>query len=151
MKSTIFALTAGLSLALASAPSMASHNSEESLLQRIAAVGSLNILTADEVAAAAEQQAAEQPIQLAAGDIDGEAVYNGICTACHTPGVAGSPKLGDAAAWADRIAQGMDVMVGNAVKGFQGKVGVMPPKGGNPGLSDEEIAAAVQYMVDKSQ
>ncbi len=108
-------------------------------------------MTSEEAAAAAEQQAAEQPIQLAAGSIDGESVYNGICTACHTPGVAGSPKLGDAAAWKDRIAQGMDMMVEHAIKGFQGKVGVMPPKGGNPSLSDEEIAAAVQYMVDKSQ
>ncbi len=151
MKSTLFTLVAGLGLTIASLLAWANHNTDESLQQRIAAVGTLNIMTSDEAAAAAAEQAAQESSQVAAGPVDGEAVYNGICTACHTSGVAGSPKVGDSTAWADRISQGMDVMVGNAIKGFQGKTGVMPPKGGNPSLSDEEITAAVQYMVDKSQ
>ena len=72
------------------------------------------------------------------------------CFACHTTGVAGSPKLGDAEAWAPRIAQGMAVLNNNAIEGFQGSTGMMPAKGGRVDLSDEAIAAAVTYMVNES-
>ena len=87
----------------------------------------------------------------AASSADGKAVYDKACFACHTAGVAGAPKLGDPAAWTDRIAQGMDSMVNNAINGVAGTSGVMPAKGGNPSLSDEEVTAAVQYMVEQSQ
>ncbi len=83
--------------------------------------------------------------------IDGEAVYDRSCVACHTSGVAGSPRIGDASAWAPRLAQGMEILIEHAIRGFQGSTGVMPAKGGNPALSDEEVAAAVQYMVEQSR
>ncbi len=81
----------------------------------------------------------------------GETVYNQICMACHAAGVAGAPKLGDKAAWGPRIAQGMDKLYTNSIKGFQGKVGVMPPKGGNTALSDADVKAAVDFMVSKAK
>ena len=81
----------------------------------------------------------------------GPQVYNVACMACHGGGIAGSPKTGDVAAWAPRIAQGMDTLNSNAINGLQGSAGYMPPKGGRTDLSDEEIIAAVQYLVDESK
>ncbi len=81
----------------------------------------------------------------------GKKTYDMACAACHATGVAGSPKVGDNAAWKDRIAQGMKVMVGHANKGFQGKKGFMPAKGGRVNLSDAIIADTVAYMVSKSK
>ena len=76
----------------------------------------------------------------------GKKLYDSVCMACHTAGVAGAPKLGDKAAWADRIKQGVATLDEHAIKGFQGKGGVMPPKGGSQ-ASDEEVKAAVEYMI----
>ena len=81
----------------------------------------------------------------------GKAAYDTTCAACHTAGVAGAPKLGDKAAWKDRIAKGEAALTTNAIKGFQGKAGFMPPKGGNAAMKDEDVKAAVQYMVEKSK
>ena len=79
-----------------------------------------------------------------------EALRDG-CMACHNSGVAGSPKIGDKDAWADRIAQGMDLLYEHAIVGFQGKAGYMPPKGGFAHLSDDDVKLAVDYMVEQSQ
>lgn len=76
----------------------------------------------------------------------GEQVYESTCTACHTTGVANAPKLGDNAAWAPYIETGYEALIKNAIVG----VGAMPPKGGNPTLSDFEVERAVVYMVNKS-
>ena len=74
-----------------------------------------------------------------------EAVYTAICSACHTSGAAGAPKLGDAGAWGPRIAQGYDTLVKHAIEGIR----AMPAKGGNPDLDDVEVARAVVYMANK--
>jgi cytochrome c5 len=66
---------------------------------------------------------------------------------CHAAGVAGAPKLGDKAAWAPRIKEGLNELVGEAIKGVR----AMPPKGGNPSLSDDEVRAAVEFMVSQSK
>ena len=79
----------------------------------------------------------------------GEDVYNTSCMACHSTGAAGAPKLGDAAAWADRIAQGNDALYANALGGIAG-TGMMA-KGGCMNCSDDETKAAVDYMVAGSQ
>ena len=63
------------------------------------------------------------PAVLTSASADGEAVYNSGCLACHMPGVAGAPKLGDKDAWGARIAQGIEVMYENAIQGFQGQTG----------------------------
>ena len=78
---------------------------------------------------------------------DGKAVYEKTCTVCHAAGVAGAPKLGDKAAWEPRIAAGKDALVTSVTKGK----GAMPPKAGNAQLSDEEIKAAVDFMVGASK
>lgn len=81
----------------------------------------------------------------------GPQVYNAACLACHGAGVAGAPATGDAAAWGPRIAQGSTLLNQRAIEGFQGSAGFMPPKGGRIDLSDEEIIAAVDYMVEQSK
>jgi len=81
----------------------------------------------------------------------GEAVFNKTCKMCHLPGLAGAPKLGDKADWAARGEKGIDALVQRAIKGFKGTRGMMPPKGGNPSLSDADVRAAVQYMLDSAK
>ncbi|MDZ7803098.1 c-type cytochrome [Thiohalophilus sp.] len=81
------------------------------------------------------------------GGADGKSVYDSACMACHATGAAGAPILGNKGAWADRIAKGNDTLFDHAINGFKG----MPPKGGNAGLSDEEVKAAVKYMVGESK
>ena len=76
----------------------------------------------------------------------GEEVYKAVCSACHNVGLLGSPKFGDKAAWAPRIAQGQDTLVSHAINGIRS----MPARGGNPALSDEEVGNAVAYMVAKA-
>ena len=78
---------------------------------------------------------------------DGKAVYDSACFACHATGAAGAPKLGDKALWGPRIATGMDALMQSALNGKN----AMPPKGGRMDLSDDQIKAAIQYMVDAAQ
>lgn len=77
----------------------------------------------------------------------GKSVYGKTCALCHAAGVAGAPKPGDKADWGPRIAQGADTLYQHAIVGFTGQKGQMPAKGGNPALSDDEVKAAVDYMV----
>ena len=82
------------------------------------------------------------------GNLSGEAVYGQVCKTCHEAGLAGAPKTGDKAAWTARLAQGQATLVKNAIAGFQGKAGVMPPKGGNADLTDAEVERAVVHMAN---
>jgi cytochrome c5 len=89
---------------------------------------------------------------MAKGDMTvGEKVYNQSCSSCHDEGISGAPKIGDSAAWADRIAKGMEALNKNAIDGFTGETGMMPAKGGFSTLSDDEVKAAVEYMVSQSK
>ena len=97
---------------------------------------SLETLQVDETGAVAE----------AVATTAGEKVYQQACQMCHEAGVAGAPMTGDAAGWADRIAQGRDKLVENAING----IGVMPPKGGQSQLSDEDVAAAVDFLIQSA-
>lgn len=80
----------------------------------------------------------------------GEEAYKSICMSCHDAGVAGAPKLGDNGAWGPRIGQGVDTLFKHAIEGFTGTHGVMPAKGGNPDLSDDEVKRAVVYLANHS-
>jgi len=82
---------------------------------------------------------------------NGEEVFNAACTACHTQGIAGAPRMADKAAWAPRIAKGKDTLYKHSLEGFQGQTGVMPPKGGRVDLSDDLIRLGVDYMIDGSR
>ncbi len=81
---------------------------------------------------------------------DAKTDFETKCTACHGFGIAGAPKLNDAENWKPRIDQGIAVMYENAIKGFTGSTGVMPAKGGFMNLSDDQIKAIVDYMVENS-
>lgn len=113
---------------------------------RIKPVGQVVLMGSAELAAAATAQVATPervPTQLS-----GPQVYNETCFACHAPpGNAGAPPVGDADAWADRVAKGKDTLIQHALNGFQGDSGFMPAKGGRTDLSDEEITSAVDYML----
>ena len=78
---------------------------------------------------------------------DGQKTYQATCQACHASGAAGAPKLGDKAAWAPRIATGVDAMLAVAIKGK----GAMPPKGACAACTDDDLKAAIEYMVSQSQ
>jgi cytochrome c5 len=115
--------------------------------ERIQPVARVAVAGVDNTALAPEAAAA--PAVMA--DLTGEQVYNQACVACHGAGVAGAPKLGDKAAWAPRIAQGMDTLHTHALQGFQGKAGYMPPKGGRTDLSDQSVINGVDYIVAASK
>ena len=103
-------------------------------------------MAATAAAASVDAAAAEAP-----AGVDGKKVYNGLCVSCHGTGLPGIPQLGDKAAWAPRIAQGKDTLYQNAIKGFTGKSGMMMlPRGGGAN-TDDEVKAAVDYMVSNSQ
>ncbi len=80
------------------------------------------------------------------GPKTGEQVVSAVCGACHNTGAAGAPKVGDNAAWAPRLGQGMAGLMKSAINGKN----AMPAKGGNPNLSDLELARAVVFMANKS-
>jgi cytochrome c5 len=79
----------------------------------------------------------------------GEHVYKGTCVMCHGTGAGGAPKFGDKTDWAPRIAQGKPALYEHALKGFNGSKGVMPAKGANTSLPDDDVKAAVDYMVSQ--
>jgi cytochrome c5 len=110
----------------------------------VPAAGAAAAPAADAAAAPAATAPVAAPAKLAADA--GKKLYEASCQACHGAGIAGAPKFGDKAAWAPRIKQGLAVMEDHAIKGFMGKAGMMPARGGSS-ASDDEIKAAVEYMV----
>jgi cytochrome c5 len=105
-------------------------------------------LMANQAGAKFKEKPAAAPVKTAAAPAaDGKAVYDKICVACHQISVAGSPKLGDKAAWAPRLPAGIDGLTQSVIKGKN----AMPPKAGNPALSDAEIRAAVEFMVSQAK
>lgn len=80
----------------------------------------------------------------------GKSVFGKTCAMCHAAGVAGAPKPGDKADWGPRIAQGKDTLYKHALEGFTGAKGQMPARGASTTLSDDEVKAAVDYMVGLS-
>lgn len=99
------------------------------------------------VPAAATEAAAPAPVEEPTGmaAADGQKTYETYCVACHAAGVAGAPKLGDREAWAPRIAKGNDALLNSAKNGLN----AMPPRGTCMACSDEDLGAAIAYMVGK--
>lgn len=111
------------------------------LKERIAPIG--QVRTSDqppmETANAGESQAAVAPRS-------GAEVVQQACAACHAAGVLGAPKIGAKGDWEPRLAQGFDTLLKHAIGGIR----AMPPKGGNPGLSEDELKAALTEMLKQS-
>ncbi len=106
------------------------------------------------VAAAPKPLSAPQPNEVkpqtaaAAPDLaTGEKVYKGTCSICHKSGLKGAPRLGKKQDWEARLAQGNEVLYDRAINGYIGKKGSMPSRGSNARLSEDEVKAAVDYMV----
>lgn len=135
--------------------------SEEAIAARIKPIGELNLAlgrAAEEPPAAtpAPPGGTSSPPPAPAGVAtatpstaarSGQEVYQQACAMCHGPGVAGAPRAGDKGAWQPRIAQGKAMLYEHAIKGFR----AMPPKGGNAGLSDAEVKAAVDHLAATSK
>ncbi|MDP2263113.1 MAG: c-type cytochrome [Hydrogenophaga sp.] len=85
-----------------------------------------------------------------AENVVGKKVYNSVCAMCHAAGVAGAPKPGDKADWGPRIAQGNDTLYKHSIEGFTGAKGMMPARGGGSALTDDDVKAAVDFMVAQS-
>jgi cytochrome c oxidase subunit II len=97
--------------------------------------------------AAAATEAALAAAPASAGATDGKGTYEQVCQMCHAAGIAGAPKIGDKAAWTARMTQGQQTLYDHSIKGIR----LMPAKGGNPNLSDEQVKAAVDYMISASK
>ena len=134
----------------------AAINKDSSLVkvadERIATVGGVY---AGETGAAAMQAAKDSAAALAAtlvaygGTTDGKVIYESLCHSCHDTGAGGSPKLSDKVAWAPRVAEGLATLQKHAIEGYQGGAGVMPARGGNPSLTDEQVNATVEWMLSQ--
>ena len=90
-----------------------------------------------------ETPAADKPADTQTASADGQKIYQKSCQACHATGAAGAPKLGDKDAWAPRIAKGNDAMLSSVKNGLK----AMPPKGTCMSCSEDELRAAMEYMV----
>ncbi|UTF59204.1 cytochrome c5 family protein [Gilvimarinus sp. DA14] len=137
----VFGLMVALGVGLAASAFAFSQSNavKDEIAERLTPAGSV-CMSGDDCAAA--------PVAAASsGPRSGEDVYNGSCNTCHGAGVAGAPKFGDPAAWADRIAKGMDTLHKHAIEGFN----AMPAKGLCATCSDDEVIAAVDYIVENSQ
>lgn len=117
--------------------------------ERIRPVGQVYLPGEESAAPAPRIETAVEPAPVATA-LSGPQVYNSACLACHGAGIGGAPKLGDVPAWTQRVAQGVDVLKDHAINGYTGEAGYMPAKGGRVDLSDEEVAAAVDYMIGEA-
>ncbi|MDH5344568.1 MAG: c-type cytochrome [Gammaproteobacteria bacterium] len=117
--------------------------------ERIRPLGRI-YLPGEEAAAGEPQVAAAAQPEPVATSMSGPQVYNEACLVCHGSGVGGAPVVGDEAAWAARLAQGADTLYLHALEGFTGQTGYMPPRGARMDLTDDEIRAAVDYIMSES-
>lgn len=125
-------LTLLLSSLLVVSTSFALEDKDEDIVKRIKPVGSVHVAGAAAAGAAA------------AGPRSGADIYNTSCIACHGAGVLGAPKLQDAAGWAPRMEQGFDTVLANAING----INAMPPMGTCGDCSNDDIKAAIEYMIE---
>ncbi|MCZ4295889.1 c-type cytochrome [Vibrio sinaloensis] len=125
------ALVAAITFSSASFAASVSQEEYDAIAERIKPVGDVYLAGAEPVKA--------EPT----GPRDGATVYGTFCIACHSSGVSGAPKTGNAGDWAPRIAQGKDVLTNHALNGFN----AMPAKGSCMDCSDDEIIAAIEHMI----
>ncbi len=134
----IYGLTVG------TMPAM-SPMADSSVDERIKPVGQVRVADGSEVAAPAADASA--PTAASGEAASGEAIYGKACVVCHASGAAGAPKLGDKGAWGGRVGLGLDALVQSVTNGK----GAMPPRGTCTDCSDDDLRAAVEYMLTKVQ
>ena len=123
------------------------RSAPDAVAERIAPFGQSRVGDpAGQTQAPAQTALAAPAASDAATPRSGSEVYNSACMACHATGVAEAPLLGDAAAWTERAAQGFDALVGSVIAGK----GAMPPKAGNPALTEDDVRSALSYMLQEA-
>lgn len=134
--------TLGMTAGMASAQADVDR---DAIAERLKPVGTL-CLAGDDCGTAPPSNGDEADVASndTAADIDGGAIYDRVCMACHETGAAGAPVRADEDAWADRLDKGWDELLANSING----IGAMPARGGNPNLSDEEVAASTAYLLE---
>lgn len=151
-----FALAFGLSACGqrdAGAPPAAAASASIAPAASVTLNASANASPSAASAPAASSEAAPAATTAAAADTPnpgGEKVFKSVCSMCHQTGAAGAPIAGNKDDWAPRVAQGKPTLYKHALEGFTGNKGTMPPRGGNPSLKDNEVEAAVDFMVAKA-
>ncbi len=118
---------------------------EKLIDQRLAPIGDVQVAgnTAAQAAAPGPQHTNNNAHAVA---LNGKKIWEGTCSACHATGLIGAPKIGDLAAWKPRLAQGLKTLEDHALHGYK----AMPPHGGNMKLSDQQVIAALEYMISQS-
>ena len=150
----VLLIVLALSLYARHPPATAPGQNADVLRSRIAPVGNVYSGENGRAAALAAQKqvaATAASAQAYGGSTDGKTIYDNLCHTCHEAGIAGAPKVADKAAWGPRISQGDQTLVAHAINGYQGKSGVMPARGGNPSLTDDQVKAAVSWMIAQSK
>lgn len=112
----------------------------EDVVERIKPVAQVNVGEAPVIEVAV---VAAATTEISSSDNVGAKIVDQTCALCHRTGMMNSPKIGDADGWAPRIEKGMDKVYANAINGFN----MMPARGGNAGLSDDDVKAAVDHMI----
>ncbi|MCZ6618124.1 MAG: c-type cytochrome [Gammaproteobacteria bacterium] len=146
MKFWVFAAVFGMPV-LVTPPLLATvvpPGTHDEIRDRMEPFGSL-CRTGDDCSGAGSGQAAGA--RNASATLTGEQVYSQFCFACHTTGISESPIFGDVQAWAPRIAKGVDVLWENTTGGL----GLMPIRGTCMNCSDDELRAAMDYIIDRAK
>lgn len=122
-----------------------SPNKRANIEKRIAPVADVRVGAEGQAAleAAQQEQVAAMPIATPGAAVDGEQVYNSVCMVCHAAGVAGAPVTGSDDMQQRLAEKGLETLVYNAING----INAMPPRGGRPDLSDEQVQASVEFML----
>ncbi len=132
-RKVFIALIAAVAFSSATFAATVSQEEYNAIAERIKPVGDVYLAGSEPIVA------------VPTGPRDGASVYGNFCIACHATGVNSAPKIGDAADWAPRIAQGNELLNDHAINGFN----AMPAKGSCMDCSDDEIVAAIEYMINK--
>jgi cytochrome c5 len=134
-------------------PAATAPDAQKQAVERVAPVGAVYAGDTGKAALLAAQEAAKKAAESQVaygGTLDGKTIFGNLCQTCHTNAATGAPVISDKAAWAPRVAKGVSTLVDHAVNGFQGPDGkMMPAKGGNPSLTNDQVKATVEWMVSQ--
>lgn len=140
----IFGCMTTLGLAIAAASNAQADADRDAIAERLKPVGQVCLQGQDCGTSPDAAASSGDTADAGNGEIDGEAIYSRVCFACHDNGVAGAPTRGDAASWGDRLDKELEELYASSINGL----GAMPPRGGAPNLSDEEVMTATNYLLE---